>query len=83
MAEQTEKDWKHERKIATLPGVDVTPQIVLARSLDKVKKMQGVVVLIHWADGTWDEDHSAMKLSSLVWLERMFGIAITDEIRHG
>ena len=79
----SEQQWKEHRKIATLPNNNApSPELVLARSLEKAKRMKGVVVLIHWDTGTWDEDHSAMKLSDLVWLERMFKVAVDEEIRN-
>lgn len=82
MKEKTaESEWKEQRKIATLPNVAPTPELVLARTLEKAGRMKGVVILIHWDNGKWDEDHSVMKLSDLVWLERMFGIAVDEEIK--
>lgn len=76
------KSWKNERKIATLPGVEITPQVVLARSLDKARRMKATIVIIQWDDGTWDEDHSIMTLSDLCFLKEMFNLAVVDEIRN-
>ena len=64
--------WKKERKIVTHPSAEITPQIVLARSLDKAKKMRGVIVVIQWDDHTVDCDWSNMRLSDLCFLERRF-----------
>jgi hypothetical protein len=75
-----DQEWKSKRKIATLPGVDVTPQIVLARSLDKAPRMKGIVAVIHWDDGTWDIDWSRMELRDLIYLKEMFNLSVVEEI---
>ena len=73
MSEQSDRDWRRQRKIATFPGPTASPQQVLARSLDKAGRMKSVVVMIHWDDESVDFDWSSMNVSDLVWLERSFG----------
>ena len=75
-------DWKRKRKVATLPGGAASPQQVLARTLDKAPRIKSVVVGILWDDDSSDFDWSSMKMSDLVWLERAFRIAVTEEIRN-
>ena len=75
--------WKKERKIVTHPSAELTPQIILARSLDKAKEMKAVVVLILWEDSSFDYDSSAMKFSELCFLEKQFGIEVANILSEG
>jgi hypothetical protein len=60
-------DWIRRRKIATLPGVRLTPQVVLARTLEKAAAgtIVGVYIGIEFKDGSFDADWSQMKCSAL------------------
>lgn len=69
--------WQSVRKIATLPGVMLTPELVLARNLEKARghldymdhvanpKIKSVWVGIQWWDDSYAYDYSLMTLEQL------------------
>lgn len=55
--------WLKTRKIAHLPGTKLTPEVVLARTLEKAPRIKSVVVVVMWDDDTFDTDWSQMQVS--------------------
>lgn len=62
----TGDNYRHRRKLVHLPGTDLTPEVVLARTLQKCSRIKQVAVVILWDDGTYDTDYSNMMVSELV-----------------
>jgi hypothetical protein len=63
-------DWRSERKIVAMPGVEsATPEVILARTLEKARAghIRGVVVGIVWNDGSVGSDHSALKMGDALF----------------
>lgn len=54
-----------EPKIIHLPGTELTPEVVLHRTLTKKERIQAVTVVILWDDGTYDVDWSRQELRDL------------------
>jgi hypothetical protein len=52
-------------KIALLPGAKLTPEVLLARTADKLSRIKAVTVIIQWDDDTVACDWSSMKTSEL------------------
>lgn len=55
----------YEPKLVHLPGSRLTPEVVLHRTLNKLERIKGVVVIVQWGDDTFDVDWSQMKTSEL------------------
>lgn len=55
----------YDPPLVHLPGTRLTPDVVLHRTLNKVERLKGVVVLLKWDDDTWDADWSQLKVSEL------------------
>lgn len=72
MANWSNKEWVKTRKIVRMPGVRLTPETVLASSLEKAKAghIQSIVVAIQWQDGTVDVDWSQMPMSTSTWIAK-------------
>lgn len=54
-----------ERKLITFPGVDVSPEVVLHRTLQKLPRIKAVTIIIQWDDETMSVDWSSQKTSHL------------------
>lgn len=54
-----------ERKVVSLPGAAVSPEVALHRTLQKVGRLKAVAIVLQWDDGTMDCDWSTMKTSEL------------------
>ena len=67
----TDDNWPRSRKISQLPGTRTTPQLVLARTLERASAgdIKSVIVCIEWADGRKNEafgcDWSRMSIGQL------------------
>lgn len=48
-----------------LPGTELTPEVVLHRTLNKLHRIRAVTVIIQWDDDTFDADWSQQKVSDL------------------
>jgi len=55
----------YEPKLVHLPGTDLTPEVVLHRTLNKLPHLKAVAIVIQWDDDTFDADWSQMKVSEL------------------
>lgn len=66
----------YESKLVHLPGTDLSPDVVLHRTLDKIEHIKAVTIVIQWNEtDTFDVDWSQMKnselwMASLVLLEQ-------------
>jgi hypothetical protein len=69
-----------ERKVEHLPGTRLTPDVVLARTMEKKAQIKAVAVLIQWDDETFDMDWSQMKVSELCMAEKIFGIHVDEAL---
>lgn len=58
--------WQRQRKLVQLPGTPASPQLVLARTLEKAKRIKSVAISIEWDDGTFAYDCSDMMISYLL-----------------
>lgn len=56
------------QKIHHLPGTRLTPEVVLHRTLEKVPRIESILVVVRWDDGTVDSDWSQMKMSDLAFM---------------
>ncbi len=59
--------WQRVRKIAHLPGTKLTPEVVLARTLEKAQagRIKSVVVVVEWMDGGEDDQNFAVDWSNM------------------
>ena len=58
-------DWKMQRKIVSLPGIGVTPQVALARTLEKHEHIKSVFISIEWTNGAIAADFSSLSIPIL------------------
>lgn len=60
--------WKRRRKIVSLPGAKLTPEVALARTLEKAQAgtIKSVYIGIEWDDGTYVGEWSNQMVSSLL-----------------
>lgn len=75
--------WRRARKLAHLPGTDITPELVLARTLEKAKAghIKRVCVYIQWTDESTDFDWSTMKQSDLAFMAVAMQLLVMEEMR--
>lgn len=66
---------RDHRKLRHLPGTRLTPEVVLHRTLNKIDRIKGVVVVIQWDDDSMDVDWSQMTVSAL----HMAGYAVMHD----
>ena len=60
------------RKIIHLTGTKLSPEVVLARTLEKAKRMKGVFIVVQWDDFTFDMDWSQVSVSELCMAGKIF-----------
>lgn len=72
----------YQRKIISLPGAGVSPEVTLHRTLDKIDRIKAVTIVIQWDDDTFDCDWSSMKLSELCMVEKILIMEIMKELRE-
>ena len=65
-------------KIVHLPGTELTPEVVLHRTLGKLEHIKAVVVIIQWKNESFDSDWSMMKVSELCMAERALDYAVNE-----
>lgn len=68
------------RKIAHLPGTRLTPDVVLARTAEKLPRIKALVVIAQFDDDTVGVDWSSMRLSDLCFAERSLGFEVAEVI---
>lgn len=75
--------WQRARKIAHLPGTDITPELVLARTLEKAKAghIKNVCIYVQWTDESVDFDYCTMKQSDLAFMTIAMLMETMDEMR--
>lgn len=73
-------DFLRERKIAHLPGTKLSPEVVLARTQEKLPRIKAVLVVIQWDDETMSVDWSAIPLSGLCMASRMLDRAVDEAL---
>ncbi len=56
---------EYDPPLVHLPGTELTPEVVLHRTLNKVSRIKAVTVVIQWDDGSFGIDWSSMKVSEL------------------
>ena len=71
-------DLRAQRKILHLPSTPLTPEVVLARTLEKCPSIKNVAVMIEWDDTDVSCDWSNMRMRDLVYLERCLQQRIAD-----
>lgn len=67
-------------KIRIFPGSRVSPEVLLHRTLDKVKRIKAVTAIIQWDDDTYSCDWSSMKVSELCMAEKILAIEVFKEL---
>jgi len=70
----------YDPPLVHLPGTKLTPDVVLHRTLNKVPRMKGVIVLIQWDDDTWAIDWSLMTTADMAFAAKTLDIELTDVI---
>mgnify|MGYP001570167661 CR=1 FL=1 len=68
----------YEPKIVHLPGTELSPTVVLHRTLAKVDRIRAVTIIIQWDDETYDADWSSMKVSELSLASVVLQKTVTD-----
>lgn len=68
------------KTVIHLPGTKLNPDVVLARTAQKLDRIKGVVVIMQWDDDTFAVDWSQMKLSELCMAGRILDNVIDSEI---
>ncbi len=68
----------YERKLIAFPGADISPEVVLHRTLDKLDHIKAVTVIIQWDDDTMAVDWSTQKTSMLC----MGSVVLSDVARR-
>ena len=56
------------KKIYHMPGTKLTPEVVLARTLEKTPRIKAVAVMIIWDDDSVDSDWSLMSASEFCFM---------------
>jgi len=69
-------------KVVRLPGVTLTPQLVLNRTTEKLDRIKAIFIVIQWDDTTHACDWSSMKLSELCMMKDVAHVEVFDEIRR-
>ena len=69
-----------ERKVVHLPGTTLTPEVALARTMQKLPRIKAVAIVIQWDDDTFDCDWSSMRTSELCMASRVFDRQVDDVI---
>ena len=78
-------DWKEQRKIVALPLPKCdTPEVVLARTLEKARAghIRSVAICIVWEEGGVDTDFSNGKLSELAFSIKALDMDLQDMMRE-
>lgn len=68
-------------KLVHLPGTELSPEVVIHRTLNKLEHIKAVAVVILWKNGESDVDWSQMKLSELTWIGRSLDESIGAIVR--
>lgn len=58
-------------RLVHLPGTDLSPQVVLHRTLGKLERIKAVVIVIQWDNDEFATDWSQMKVSELAMASMM------------
>jgi len=58
MRDLCSKTMSYDPPLVHLPGTPLTPEVVLHRTLNKIKSIKSVTVIIRWTDDSVDTDHS-------------------------
>lgn len=86
--------WKSVRKIATMPGVVWTPEVVLARTLEKARahidaaefcksaKVTSVYIGVQFSDGTYGYDYSRMSIEQLNMHHLIIEMRLNELVRE-
>ena len=76
-------DWRSRRKLVTLPlpGA-LTPEIVLARTLEKARdgRIKSVVIGIVWDDGAVSSDYSKIGMGDALFALRAAQLAVEADV---
>ena len=67
-----------ERKVVHLPGTRLTPEVALARTMQKLPCIKAVAIVIQWDDDTFDCDWSSMKTSELCMASKVLDRQVDD-----
>lgn len=73
-------DGDYIPKIAVFPGAPLTAEVVLNRTVAKLGRLNAVVVILQWDDGTFDCDWSSMKTSELCMAEKVLQIQVQEVV---
>ncbi len=73
-----------DRKLVTMPGVSVSPEVLLHRTLQKLLRIKAVTVVIQWDDDTMDVDWSSQPaghlcMAAMILNEQARRIAIGED----
>lgn len=71
---------EYEPKLVSLPGSNVSPEVLLHRTLNKVGRIKAVVIAIQWDDESFDCDWSTLKLSELCMAEKVMSANVSHAL---
>jgi hypothetical protein len=71
----------YKPKIVGFPGADISPEVLLHRTLGKLECIKAVTVVIQWDDDSFVCEWSSMKMSELCMASKMLSINIDEEIK--
>jgi hypothetical protein len=71
---------EYEPPLVVLPGVRLSPEVLLHRTLNKVGRIKAVTIVIQWDDDSFDMDWSHMKVSELCMAGRVLSLEADKEI---
>ena len=74
-------EFLKDGKISHLSGTELTPEVLLARNLEKLEWIKSVVLIIHWKDDTSDVEHSRQTMSELTFALKTLDIEVQDLIK--
>ncbi len=69
-------------KLIQLPGTRLSPETVLHRTLNKIKRIKGIAIVIQWDDDTMEADWSQMKVSELCMASMLLDDLTRNELMY-
>lgn len=76
----SEEFSRKTRKIVHLTGTRLSPEVVLARTLEKAGRMKAVFVIVQWDDTTFDMDWSQVSISELCMASKILDRYVDAEL---
>ncbi len=71
-----------QRKIIHLEGTELSPEVVLHRTIEKLDHIKSVYVLIEWDDESVDCDWSTQALSKIAFKNAVFNYRLNEMLKR-